>query len=640
MLNDSNSVRSHDQTPEYEPLSQLASPPPLAAEPPQQQSKSIFRRWTPLILNTWLCEILAIIFSFACFVAITCVLWVFNEKPPPDFAYGFTLNAIISILATASKSSLIYVIGECIGQLKWIWFYQTEKKQLYDMDLFDSASRGPLGSLFMILEHKSRSLASLGAILTVLALMFDPFVQQVLTYPTRQTIQQTNSSGAIVHQAFNFFPQSSMMDFQRVIYTGVWSISPDQLNPSVTCSSGNCQWEPFDSVGVCSQCEDITAHTELDCDTLVVDGGIPSESTATDCKVIPPQGNGTVITINSTVRSMTSMADNSYHSALFLDVPDQIVWSPFQRNLSKDQDGSNATYVDIKSPQSVIAHAELSLASNLTTQLPPLSDMVPPFRLSKVTQCAITFCARTYQISVSNGTAAFNVSAPDFGQIFSNPDPEPRPIFARHPDCWMPTRGPGPESVNVTDSPGFLGYADISKFAFCPFITCDLRSYLEGHAVMQYVASDVWPWRAATDYRFPSENPAAGKIVSDGLEAVVSNVAMSLTRAAFMASNYTVQGTEYAFEVYTSVDWIWLLLPAALVSLGILFLALTMLTNKRRRLHPWKSSILAVLFHGLSNPETDVGGKQITTAAQMEKTAQGIHVKLSQVDQRKSLVLD
>lgn len=157
MPNDSNSAGSHDRTSEYELLSQLTSPPPRAAEPPQQQSKSIFRRWTPLILNTWLCEILAIIFSFACFIAITCVLWVFNDKPPPDFAYGFTLNAIISILATASKSSLIYVIGECIGQLKWIWFYQKEKKRLYDMDLFDNASRGPLGSF--ALWDKSRPVA-------------------------------------------------------------------------------------------------------------------------------------------------------------------------------------------------------------------------------------------------------------------------------------------------------------------------------------------------------------------------------------------------------------------------------------------------------------------------------------------------
>ncbi|KAJ0414715.1 hypothetical protein BJY00DRAFT_320801 [Aspergillus carlsbadensis] len=630
---ESKSPRNEYQTSEYELLPRSTSAPPPR---PPHEPKSMSRRWAALLLNTWLWEISAIVFSLACFVAIICVLAVFNGKPQPQFAYGFTLNAIISILATASKSSLIYVIGECIGQLKWIWFYQGEKKQLHNMQIFDNASRGPLGSLFMMLQHKGRSLASLGAILTILALTFDPFVQQILSYPTRQALRHADSSSAIAPQAFYFFPETYSIDFQGVVNTGIWSESPDQLEPGVTCASGNCHWEAIDSVGVCSQCEDITAQTELQCDALVINDTTTRESNTTECRIIPPQGDTVNITTNATVSRIMSMDDGGYHPQLLLDVPDQIVWSPFQREAIENQNGSNATYAGVKSPQSVIAHAELALASNETTGLSPLSDLATTFRLSKVSQCALELCARTYQISVSNGTTTFNISDPDFGQLFSIPD-----MIFTGPDCWMPTPVPGadPKSVNLTDLPSVSGYADISKFAFCPVPTYDLRGFLAGRTIMPYVAPRLSQWHVLGSRMQPG-NPAAGKIASDGLEGVMGNVAASLTRAAFTASNYTVKGNEYAFEVYISVDWVWLLLPAALVAFGILFLGLTMYTNKRQRLHPWKSSILAVLFHGFDNTDREVTSNQTATAEQMETTAQGMHVKLRRVSEQWGLMLD
>lgn len=123
------------------------------------------------------------IFSVACLVVIIGILIAFDQKSRPNFACGVTLNAMISILATASKSSLIYIIGECMGQLKWNWFYKGARKPLDGMQLFDSAGRGPLGSIFIILQHKGQSLVSIGVLLMILALVYDPFVQQVITYP-------------------------------------------------------------------------------------------------------------------------------------------------------------------------------------------------------------------------------------------------------------------------------------------------------------------------------------------------------------------------------------------------------------------------------------------------------------------------
>jgi hypothetical protein len=48
------------------------------------------------------------------------------------------------------------------------------KQHLDGMQLFDTASRGPLGSLFILLEHKGQTFVSLGALVIVLGLIFDP----------------------------------------------------------------------------------------------------------------------------------------------------------------------------------------------------------------------------------------------------------------------------------------------------------------------------------------------------------------------------------------------------------------------------------------------------------------------------------
>jgi hypothetical protein len=110
-------VGDHDLGPasEYEPLTEPNTPTPPKL---QRQSKAAGR--LAQIVDTWFYECLTMIFSLACFGAVVSLLVVTDGKPPPSFAYGLTLNAIVSLLGTACKSSLIFVIGECIGQLKWI----------------------------------------------------------------------------------------------------------------------------------------------------------------------------------------------------------------------------------------------------------------------------------------------------------------------------------------------------------------------------------------------------------------------------------------------------------------------------------------------------------------------------------------
>jgi hypothetical protein len=108
-------------------------------------------------LKRWLLEILSWIFSAICMCAIIGVLvflkddslskWTLAEKT------GLTLNTYISILSKMAGAALILPVSEALGQLKWSWFLE-HSKQMWDFEIFDNASRGPWGSMLLLLRTK------------------------------------------------------------------------------------------------------------------------------------------------------------------------------------------------------------------------------------------------------------------------------------------------------------------------------------------------------------------------------------------------------------------------------------------------------------------------------------------------------
>lgn len=81
-----------------------------------------------ITLDTWAPEALALFISAASIIAITAILWWYEGTKSPEIPYGITLNAIVSILATVSRSMLIFAVSMCIGQLKWCWYHERKRK--------------------------------------------------------------------------------------------------------------------------------------------------------------------------------------------------------------------------------------------------------------------------------------------------------------------------------------------------------------------------------------------------------------------------------------------------------------------------------------------------------------------------------
>jgi hypothetical protein len=150
-------------------------------------------------LGDWQWEIAAAIFSFLCVFAILIVLKVYQEKPLSSwhFVDNITLNTVVALLSTFSRTALIVPVASCLSQLKWIHLVGSPR-QLRDMQIFDDASRGPGGSLALIWSlHFKTKLATWGSLITILSLAMGPLSQQLLSYPSRLHF---DTSGAMFHR--------------------------------------------------------------------------------------------------------------------------------------------------------------------------------------------------------------------------------------------------------------------------------------------------------------------------------------------------------------------------------------------------------------------------------------------------------
>ncbi|EXJ55040.1 uncharacterized protein A1O5_12779, partial [Cladophialophora psammophila CBS 110553] len=126
-------------------------------------------------------EILSCLVSVSMLLIIIAILYPRRGLPLPHWPYGISINAIIAVLVVVLKIAILLVTAKGLGHLKFTWLQH--QRPLLDLETYDMASRGPWGSLSLLLVTRHRHVgASIGAALTLLALAVEPFTQQILRY--------------------------------------------------------------------------------------------------------------------------------------------------------------------------------------------------------------------------------------------------------------------------------------------------------------------------------------------------------------------------------------------------------------------------------------------------------------------------
>lgn len=219
--------------------------------------KDILHPWLfyarAVLTDSWWPEFAALAFSFGCLAETTITLRYYNGYPVSRLPLGLTLNTMLALLAAGSKSSLMFAVAATMSQCKWCWLRSDcgRRKRLEHLQVIDEAreaSRGPLGSLLLLLGHTISTLLYLGAIITVLGIGYEPFIQQVVTYP----VQHSNStySNATTTMSLGIDPSTLSESMSGHVLAGIVPGIYGSSFPDITpyCSTGNCTWDPFWSV--------------------------------------------------------------------------------------------------------------------------------------------------------------------------------------------------------------------------------------------------------------------------------------------------------------------------------------------------------------------------------------------------------
>jgi len=135
----------------------------------------------------------------------------------------------------------------------------------------------------------------------------------------------------------------------------------------------------------------------------------------------------------------------------------------------------------------------------------------------------------------------------------------------------------------------------------------------------------------------PGDDPARAMFRGESFPDTMDHVASSMTNSIRTGPNSTeVRGTVEVSEQHIRVRWPWMILPAALVVLSVMFLIVTMVTATRR-CAGWKSSALPSFYHGLA--AWDSSEPYQGEIEEMERSARSTFVRLGTDEEGRTRLL-
>jgi hypothetical protein len=251
----------------YKPL------PTPQAEEVRPESRVLRRSY---YYDSWYVESAAILLSVLSLGGTCVVAAIYNGRILWEWDAPFSLNAVIAVLGTLLKGSAMLAVTAALCQLRWNWLSQ-KGRRFEHFQIFDAASRGPLGSVWLLSQLRLRlfGLPSIGAMVVIVALASDSFIQAAVTFPLRSRIDDPNGSWIAVARNYSDHGDNWLINrtghwawdassaMKSALYTGV--LAPPENNPQVliACVTGNCTVGPYATLEIGSQCINNTANLSI-----------------------------------------------------------------------------------------------------------------------------------------------------------------------------------------------------------------------------------------------------------------------------------------------------------------------------------------------------------------------------------------
>lgn len=454
---------------------------------------------------------------------------------------------------------------------------------------------------------------SLGAFITVVALAIGPFSQQVVHYIDRNVVLKDINATVPRSNIFNrsgifqVYGVHANMDLslKAAVYDALYNINSPSLAITTHCPTGNCTFPAnhtasYSSIGVCSKCDDITdlielSSTSYDTTALEYSWSLPNGQ---ELKNAFQEGHFMVSNSTSAYRDKTTLQ------------------------------GIGASFANL---------SMLSLVGRNCTIGSSVADSTCPdsWLTAWAGECAMYFCVKSYSASIAAGVLTEDVVST---YINNNSLDITQESYVMVPDtCLIDGQSYNiseyATTQNHTNDPRYVALSDNGTL-FWLWSACvyqvDTTAVI---SMLDYFGTAFDGFTDGDDLIRVSYSADIMQVLYASGNASLQTLDSTFTQLAnTMTNNMRLNGygdlavgLTWQTTTYIHVEYGWLSLPAALVGLSILFLVATMIRS--RKLAVWKSSALAVVYHGIRE-EWRV---EADTLKQMNKAADKTKVVLTGV---------
>jgi len=518
----------------------------------------------------------------------------------------------------------------------------------------------------LLCRTKGKSLAALGALLTVLLLAIDTFFQQVTDLPERwklhgdsfipRTIRYEPTLEFLYDSSWNLDLPSALPnnDLRNVMIPFFYDrngthrsmvSNATQAEIPLACPTSKCEWPSYETLGVCSACEDISHLLEYACRTMKMDW--IRNSTGPGTEATYPVGELFLVSIRTnplqacfhaglnikllscccSIQSKTTPTDYIKGNACgyFLNATseDPVLMSGFRVENSTDTPHgetllmrtlplvTNPSRQPLYGGSINFKHIQYPLLDTLiVSSADGTADSVYEKKIPVAQECVLTWCVKTLLSSFSDGgyeeqvVETFTNTTSTEWPWWTNDMPEIQAtdtefkanITMVPPSMNITTVPFGVDNVTVLDivvilDDIFPSYITVANATAQPF----MKIRTSGVENVFFRSVRFSPWLA------PNNVTSHLNRMAEAMTNVIRSDA---------GSNELITGTAFSREVYVAVHWAWLTFPLGMLSLSILFLVATMYKTSGDHhgdIGTWKTSAMPALMYGLpKNLQEDI----------------------------------
>lgn len=423
----------------------------------------------------------------------------------------------------------------------------------------------------------------MGSLLTILALAIDFSLQnavslevidfEIVGYASTnrlQTLKTTSVQSPSGKYGFN--PLFSPL-MTQALYEGIFG-SP--LLPNVVCPTGNCTFDDsIASLSVCSLCQDVSNHV-----TNYMDKYNNTYSRL-------PNGLELHISSSSMNSNILGPKNTPYTNGIFVATTNSPLSAGFP-----------------------ISHGMVNFSA---------------LSFNESYECSLFMCVNEYQISVEKGMVSESVTR-TWNSNFSETVASESSSDAYYLTFVLPQAEYNEaETSNSTFSISKSQYLDLQAF-----LKSSLSGELEEGSPTTAPIID-----ALANYDTVDVSSPDNLVYLDlsHIPALLSNLTRSISVGLRQTSSAeAIQGNVLWTDTFIHVVWYWLIFPFTLLLLSFIFLMATVRKTQQDKIRTWKSSMLPLIFHGLSSKykhEVEV----VEEVSAMERKAEDLKVELMETEE-------